>query len=80
MSGPLPHSFRAKDGKKTLIWLSNELRARLDAVANANFRNLTAEVNQRLEESFENQSIGEHGEIVYTRPALKSDNHPGGHS
>lgn len=60
-----------KKGKKTLIWISDELRERLDAAAKANYRDMTAEVNKRLNDSFENQSIDEHGVIVQHIPAAR---------
>jgi hypothetical protein len=56
------------------------LKHRIFEAAICNCRNPNAELLLRLEASFANESIDEHGVIVVTRPAVKSDNRPGGHS
>jgi hypothetical protein len=54
-----------------LIRLPRDLLDRLDAMAAANYRSRTAEIQLCLEASMENQSIDEHGVIVQRIPAAR---------
>lgn len=52
---------------------------KLDQLARASYRSRTGELVQRLEASMDGQWVNEHGAIVSTTRAGKSDQQRGGH-
>jgi len=59
---------KPKKFKTLVIRMPTELAEKIDLFSRASWRTLTAEVVRRLEDSFENQSIDEHGVIVAHSP------------
>ena len=57
-------AWRAGTRATTTIRISRELLDQIDAFAEVSFRSRNAEIDFRLRESFEGQSIDEHGCIV----------------
>lgn len=70
---------RARAFKTLYVRMPAELAEKVDKFSRASWRTLTAEIVHRLEASFENQSINEHGVIVSTAPALKNGTSDGSH-
>lgn len=61
--------MRSAPKKKILVSLPAKLIERLDEFAAASYRDRSAELERRLEESMAGESIGEHGVIVRGLPA-----------
>jgi hypothetical protein len=63
-----------------MLRLPPAMKEDLMRAARANYRRPNAELLMRLQASFECESINEHGVIVSSRPAVTSDQTPGGHT
>lgn len=65
-----PRSTDRLTHKAVLVRLEIGLLAQIDAMAEAGYRSRTAEINLRLEQSLQGESIDEHGVIVRHVPGL----------
>lgn len=63
-----------------LLLMSDEVKAAIEKAACGNYRTRTAEINMRLEASFKNEVVFDHGVMVATAPLLKSDRTPRSHT